>query len=152
MRLTLALIVLLAATAASAQRQSPEPSAATATTETLSAILATDGWCLATNGTSTLNLSGSAPSRVTDAIKNRVRFVSIRFVGGASSTRVCHRIGGSLQSSACASLGSNAVGVLTDGQSATYAVARDRVQGGLPAIEAQANAGTDGAVCVVIGW
>ena len=154
LRFLAALVILAAAIVgpALAQRSSPQPSAAVATTETLSAVTSTEGWCVATNGTTTLDLAATAPARVTAAIKSRVRFVTIRFVAGATSTRVCHRLGGSLVAAACNALDADAVGVLTDGQSATYAVARDPVNGGLQAMEAQANAGSDGAVCVVVGY
>lgn len=137
-----------------AQRASPPVSAATATTETLGAPLATDGWCVPTNGTTALDLDAAAPARVTAAIKNRVRFFSVKFVGttGGTSTRVCHRVGGALVAAACNALDADAVGVLSSGESGVYAIARDFSAGGLPEIEAQANAGSDGAVCVTIGW
>jgi hypothetical protein len=61
-------------------------------------------------------------------------------------------LGGTLPTTSCDALDADAVGVLTDGQTATYAVARDRSAGGLPSIQIQANAGTDGRVCVVVGW
>ncbi len=138
-------------------RDSPQPSAATATTETLSALATTDGYCVPTNGTTSLDLSsitptGSRPARITAAMANKVRFVSLTFIGGTTSTRICHRLGGSLQAAACNALDADAVGVLLDGGSVTYAVARDLTAGALIQIEAQANAGTDGAVCVTLGW
>jgi hypothetical protein len=152
-RCCLVAFVFLALPAA-AQVESPPRNAAIAQIETLGAIAQTDGWCVATNGTANLDLRASAPARITAAIVGAVRFVSVRFIGGAASTRACHRIGGVLQAAACDALDVDAAGVLTDGQAATYAVARNfsAASATLPAINAQANAGTDGAVCVAIGW
>lgn len=143
---------VLAAGAGHAARTSPPDHPSTATTETLGAIEATDGWCIPTNGTTALDLDAAAPARVTSALKARVRFVTVRFIAGATSTRICHRVGGALVAAACNALDTDAVGVLTDAQSATYAIARDPTAGGLPELEAQANAGADGSVCVTVGW
>jgi hypothetical protein len=129
----------------------------TATTETLSGVANTDGWCVATNGTTNVNVTTSAPARVTTAISRAIRFVSVRFIAAAvtpASTRICHAIGSSLPATSCDALDADTVGVLTDGQSATYAIARDLgpTRLGLPTINVQADAGTDGRVCVVVGW
>jgi len=135
---------------------SPPQEGDTALVETLGAIKATDGWCVATNGVTNIDLAASAPARVTTTIWQQVRFVSVRFIAGATSTRMCHAVQTSLQASACATLGANSAGVLTDGQSATYAAARDfkPSSSGVHAtpVNVQANAGTDGFFCMSIGW
>ena len=145
-------LVLGVATLALAARDSPPTHPSTAQTETLGGIALTDGWCVSTNGTTNLDLGATAPARVTSSIKNSVRFIGIKFVAGATSTRVCHRMGGTLVALACDALDTDAAGVLSDGQSATYSIARDFTAGGLPTLSAQANAGVDGSVCVTIGW
>lgn len=150
--LALSVAVAVLAVRVDAARESPPTHASTATTETLGAIANTDGWCIATNGTTSVDLDAAAPARVTSAIKHAVRFVEIKFVAGATSTRGCHRIGGSLPATSCNALDADAVGVLSDGQAGTYAVARDFTAGGLPQMDGQANAGSDGAFCVTIGW
>jgi hypothetical protein len=146
------LVMLGAAGALLAARTSPPTNPSTATTETLGAIAETDGWCVATNGTTSVDLDAAVPARLTTAEQAKVRFVTIKFIAGATSTRACHAIGQTLPATSCDSLDADAVGVLTDGQSATYAVARNLGDGGLPTLDAQANAGTDGAFCVSVGF
>lgn len=151
----IALAVALLATAGlnvNAAPESPASSAATATIETLSAIANTDGWCVATNGTASVDVDAAAPARVTAQIKSRVRFISLLFVGGATSTRICHELGGTLPTASCDALDLDAQGVLRDGETVTYAVARDFGTANFPQLDMQANAGTDGALCVTIGW
>lgn len=145
-------LAMLASIGVLAARTSPPNDATTATKETLGAISEIDGWCVATNGTTSVDLDAAVPARLTSIEQAKVRFVTIRFIAGVTSTRMCHSLGAALPATSCNALDADAVGVLTDGQSATYAVARDFGAGGLPTLEAQANAGTDGAVCVVVGF
>jgi len=150
--LALSLAVGALALRVDAARESPPTHASTATTETLGALALTDGWCVATNGTASVDLDAAAPGRITDAIKHAVRFVEIKFMAGATSTRGCHRIGGALPATSCNALDGDTVGVLGDGQAAVYAVARDFTAGGLPQMDGQADAGSDGRFCITIGW
>lgn len=150
-----AFLLLLLALPAAAQRESPPATSQTAITETWGAIAETDGWCVATNAATTIDLDAAAPARITAVMKRNIRFITIRFVAGATSTRICHKLGtasGVLQANSCVALGANSAGVITDGQVASYAVGRDFKAGALVALESQANAGTDGFVCVGVAW
>ena len=137
---------------AEAQRESPPSNAATAQTETIGAPANGDGYCVATNNAAAITLT--PPARFTAARLSRVRFVGLTFLAGATSTRLCHAFGETapLAASACVTPGSNSGIVLTSGQTSTYAIARDPTNGGLVTISAQANAGTDGFICVSFGW
>lgn len=144
-------VALMLAFDVDAQRVSPD-NPASATSETLSPLVETDGWCVATNGTTSVDVDAAAPARITAAEKSRARWIALKFIAGATSTRACHLVGGALPATSCNALDTDTVGVLTDGQTATYAIARDRVNGGLPNVDLQANAGSDGSLCVTIGW
>lgn len=141
----------LVAAAALAARVSPTDTA-TATSETLSPPAFSDGYCIATNGTTTLALHTSLPARITAAMQAKIRLIELRFIAGATSTRICTKLGGSLPVASCDALDVDAQGILLDGESKTFAVARDFTAGDFPTLQAQANAGTDGAVCVTVWW
>lgn len=141
----------LVACAALAARVSPADTA-TATSETLSPPAFSDGYCVATNGTTTLALHTSMPARITAAMQAKIRLVEVRFVAGATSTRLCTKLGGSLPAASCDALDVDAQGILLDGNVRTFAVARDFQVGDFPTLQAQANAGTDGAACVTVYW
>ena len=141
----------LAGAAALAARVSPaDPS--TATSETLSPPANSDGWCVPTNGTTSLSLSSTMPPRITAVMAAKVRLVEVRFIAGTTSTRLCTKLGGALPAASCDALDADAQGILLDGNARSFAVARDFQVGGLPVIDAQANAGSDGAACVSVWW
>jgi hypothetical protein len=142
---------VVAAGASWAARVSPADTA-TATSETLSPPATSDGYCVATSGTASLNLAAAAPARITGPMKAKVRLMEVRFVAGTTSTRLCTRLGGALPAGACDALDSDAQGILLDGNVRTLAVARDLATGALQTLDAQANAGSDGAVCVTLYW
>jgi len=143
--------VALAAWSALAARTSPADTA-TATSETLSPPLLSDGWCVPTNGTTTLALHTLMPARITAAMQAKIRIVELRFVAGTTSTRLCSKLGGSLPAASCDALDTDAQGILLDGNVRTFSVARDFTAGDFVTLQAQANAGTDGAACVTVWW
>jgi hypothetical protein len=143
--------VALVALSALAQRASPTDTA-TALSETLSPPQFSDGWCVPTNGTTTLALHSLMPARITAAMQAKIRIVEVRFVAGTTSTRLCTRLGGALPAASCDTLDTDAQGILFDGNVRTLAIARDFRAGDFPTLQAQANAGTDGAACVTVWW
>lgn len=149
MRLLLLLLACFVSTSAMAQRVSPQPSAATATTETLSAVQFGDGFCAATNNAAAI--ATTPPARFTQAVLDKVRFIGVTFIPGATSTRVCYVVGNTGVSLDCTALGANSGIVLTGGTS-VYAVSRDLWAGGIQGIFAEANAGTDGFLCISYGY
>lgn len=149
--LLLCMLSVLIAVGADAARI-PVLNAASATSETLSPPEFVDGWCTPTNATSYLNTAPPSRLSTVPGLLGRVRYMSLTFIGGATSTRLCYQIGDQVQPLDCTSLGQNTGAMLLNGQTATYAVARDFASGDVQEVLAKANAGTDGFLCFAWGY
>jgi hypothetical protein len=150
--LLLCALAVFLAVAADAARI-PVLNAASATSETLSPPEFVDGYCRATAGAGvTINTVPPARLIALPGALGRVRYVGLTFIGGATSTRLCYQIGDQGQALDCTALGDTSGAVLTSGATATFAVARDFASGDAQEIFAEANAGTDGFLCISWGY
>lgn len=147
--------VAVIVTTVDAHAGSPPSTMQTAIVETFGGVDATDGYCIATNGTTTIDMTNypaGFTNRLSAEKRARIRWLQLRFFAGAASTRVCHAVGGGLPATSCDALDVDAVGVLLNGESARYTVNRDWQGGTQTALQVQANAGTDGVVCLTVGY
>lgn len=140
------LIVLGAAGLAFAGRHSPPTNAAIATQETLGAIVETDGWCV--DVSTVVDLWASVPARIDATERGKIRFVSV--TNAETTGRVCVALG-SNAGLTCADDSGTRGRLHSEGQSVTFAIARDDAGTAPPALYAIASSGTV-TTCVDVGW
>jgi len=150
--LLLCVLAVLVAVGADAARI-PVLNAASATSETLSPPVFVDGWCTPTAGAG-VGMNSTPPARLISlpGVLGRIRYISMTFIGGATSTRLCYQVGDQGQPLDCTTLGVDTGAVLLSGQTATYAIARDFASDDVQEVFAEANAGTDGFLCFAVGY